>query len=234
MRILGIDPGTKCGYAIFSDGLFGVGYGLMPGGPILASGVWDLGSRRHEGGGMRYLRLRSLLSQALSAGVDAVAYEEVRHHTGTDAAQVYGGIVATISAECEALKIPYIGIPVGAIKKFATGKGNAKKDAMLEAAKKLWPGYTCVDDNEADARFIAMVAARDLSVESPQRQGQQQSVARTTGSTPPTNPTARRPTLPTQEIRFLKRADMPKGEAVLLGPRGFVHVTNIGTEEPDL
>lgn len=149
MRILGIDPGTRCGYALFESD------------DILLSGVWDLSGRRHEGGGMRYLRLRHFLSEAL-AGVTSVAYEEVRHHIGTDAAHVYGGIVAVISAECEALRVPYVGIPVGTVKKYATGKGNAKKDAMIEAASARWPGYRCIDDNEADARFIAMVAARDL------------------------------------------------------------------------
>ena len=111
---------------------------------------------------MRYLRLRQLLAQAL-AGVDAVAYEEVRHHTGTDAAQVYGGIVATISAECESLSIPYLGIPVGTIKKFATGHGAAKKDKMIEAFTKA-VGREPQDDNEADAYFVAMVAARDLGM----------------------------------------------------------------------
>lgn len=156
MRLLGIDPGTKCGYAILDGGR-------------ITSGVWDLSSRRHEGGGMRYLRLKTYLEELLRSGVDVVAYEEVHRHLGTDAAHVYGGIVATIATACEAWEvgrikkpIPYRGIPVGTVKKFATGKGNANKDAMIAAATSRWPSETMADDNEADARFIVLVLARDL------------------------------------------------------------------------
>jgi len=171
VRILGIDPGTSCGYAIAHNG------------DIVASGVWDLSARRHEGGGMRFLRLETYLRDVLSKGIDAVAYEEVRSHTrffagrasfATDAAHIYGGIVAIISSACEgwhadgstgpeAAPIPYRGIPVGTIKKFATGRGNASKEEMLEAAAQRWPEYECADDNEADARFIALTLARELN-----------------------------------------------------------------------
>ena len=50
--------------------------------------------------------------------------------------------------------IPYQGVPVGTIKKHATGKGNAGKDAMIAAA--ITRGFTPADDNEADA--IALLA----------------------------------------------------------------------------
>ena len=41
------------------------------------------------------------------------------------------------------------GVPVGTIKKHATGKGNAGKSEMIVAAKVR--GHNPVDDNEADA-----------------------------------------------------------------------------------
>lgn len=150
MNILAIDPGTKCGWAIKVDG-------------HVVSGVWDLSPRRHEGGGMRYLRVLRHLEEICetSAKPGMVVYEEVRRHAGTDAAHVYGGIIATIQAYCENRKIPYTGIPVGTIKKTATGKGNANKEAMLEAAARQWPGYQCADDNEADARWC-LVAAENI------------------------------------------------------------------------
>ena len=137
MRILAIDPGTHCGYA------------LSP----TESGVWDLSSGRHEGGGMRFVRLRNYLIKACDS-VDMVAYEEVRRHLGTDAAHIYGGIVAIIQEHCELKEIPYQGVPVGTIKKFATGKGNSNKEAMLAAARKRWPEVNIVDDNQADALFL--------------------------------------------------------------------------------
>lgn len=137
MKILAIDPGTHCGYA------------LSP----FESGVWDLSVKRHEGGGMRFVKLRNFLIKA-TVGLDMVVYEEVRGHKGVDAAQVYGGIVAVISEFCEVNQFPYQGVPVGTIKKFATGKGNSNKEVMLAAARAKWPEVKIVDDNQADALWI--------------------------------------------------------------------------------
>lgn len=137
MKILAIDPGTKCGYAKSAR----------------ESGTWDLGSRRHEGGGMRYFRLRNYLNEACK-DVHLVVYEEVRRHLGTDAAHIYGGIVAILQEHCEMHEIPYSGVPVGTIKKHATGKGNADKKAMIDAARKKWPEIVIKDDNQADALWL--------------------------------------------------------------------------------
>ena len=62
----------------------------------------------------------------------AVYFEEVRRHMGVDSAHVYGGLLATLTAWCEHHQIPYQGVPVGTIKKNATGKGNASKDEMIK------------------------------------------------------------------------------------------------------
>jgi Holliday junction resolvasome RuvABC endonuclease subunit len=113
---------------------------------------------------MRYLRFRNYLCEILEENIDLVAFEEVRGHKGTDAAHIYGGLVATLSEECERRGLPYVGIPVGSVKKFATGKGNAGKGAMIEAAQEMWPGWSG-DDNEADARWIAETAAAEHSTE---------------------------------------------------------------------
>jgi Holliday junction resolvasome RuvABC endonuclease subunit len=64
-------------------------------------------------------------------------------------AACYGGFLGQLSAWCEQHAIPYQGVPVGTIKRHATGKGNANKDAMLDAVRG-W-GYAPIDDNEADA-----------------------------------------------------------------------------------
>ena len=82
-------------------------------------------------------------------GIDAVYFEEVRRHAGVDAAHAYGGFLAHLTAWCEHHQIPYQGVPVGTIKKHATGKGNASKDAMISAAREI--GLDPQDDNEADA-----------------------------------------------------------------------------------
>lgn len=156
--ILAFDPGTKCGWCCRHSE------------DRIDSGVWNLKGGRFEGGGMRFLRLRGYLRELLDNTQPAlVAFEEVRRHMGTDAAHVYGGILAVITEECEVRQIPYHGIPVATVKKYATGKGNAKKDAMMMAAKAKW-GREFKDDNEADARWIAEAASATLEVADPSTQ----------------------------------------------------------------
>ena len=60
-----------------------------------------------------------------------------------------GGLLATLTAWCEHHNIPYQGVPVGTIKKHATGKGNAGKTEVMDAMRAL--GHPVSDDNEADA-----------------------------------------------------------------------------------
>jgi Holliday junction resolvasome RuvABC endonuclease subunit len=109
---------------------------------------------RYEGGGMRYLRFKNWLTEIKNqlGQVDAVYFEEVRRHAGTDAAHVYGGFLAVLTAWCEHHKIAYQGVPVGTIKKHATGKGNAGKDEMIQAMRDK--GHPVENDNEADALAI--------------------------------------------------------------------------------
>ncbi|MGF7158119.1 crossover junction endodeoxyribonuclease RuvC [Bartonella heixiaziensis] len=140
--ILCFDLGTKTGWAFRNAE-----------GDIF-SGTVNFQSRRFEGGGMRYLRFKQWLSEIKqTAGqIDAVYFEEVRRHVGTDAAHVYGGLLATLTAWCEQHQIPYEGIPVSTIKKATTGKGNASKEEMIKAI--CSKGHAPCDDNEADALAI--------------------------------------------------------------------------------
>jgi Holliday junction resolvasome RuvABC endonuclease subunit len=88
--------------------------------------------------------------------LDSVYFEEVRRHVGVDAAHAYGGFLATLTAWCEHHQIPYQGVPVGTIKKHATGKGNASKDDMIAAIRLR--GFQPTDDNEADALALLLWA----------------------------------------------------------------------------
>ena len=117
------------------------------------SGFEDFKGGRYEGGGMRFLRFRSWLTEMkATSNVDAVVFEEVRRHAGTDAAHVYGGLMAILTSWCEHHQIPYLGVPVGSIKKHATGRGNCDKAAMIQAAATRGPCRVATnDDNQADA-----------------------------------------------------------------------------------
>jgi hypothetical protein len=140
--ILALDLGTTTGWAIRDfDGL-------------ITSGTASFKPGRYDGGGMRYLRFTNWLTELdrLSGPIATIWFEEVRRHAGTDAAHVYGGLMASLTSWGELRGIPYDGVPVGTIKRHATGKGNANKVAMIAAAQAR--GFSPADDNEADAIAI--------------------------------------------------------------------------------
>ena len=139
MNILALDLGTKTGWAASVNG-------------TTVSGVQNFTPRRFDGGGMRFLRFREWLSELLGKHkFNLVCFEEVRRHLGTDAAHVYGGLMGQLTSICEEMSIPYEGVSVAEIKRSATGKGNAKKPAMIEAAALAFPDVQIEDDNHADA-----------------------------------------------------------------------------------
>lgn len=146
MKMLTLDLGTHTGYAVSDRGRLQV------------SGVYLLKGSRYDGGGMRYLRFRTWLGEMLRTmgHIDAIYFEEVRRHASTDAAHVHGGLLAHLTAWCEEQqpKIPYQGVPVGTIKKHATGKGNAGKEQMVDAMVRRFSLQELKDDNEADALAI--------------------------------------------------------------------------------
>ena len=143
--ILALDLGTTTGWASLIGG-------------IVHSGTVSLRPSRYDGGGMRYLRFRGWLdSIAEDSGIPAaIHFEEVRRHVGTDAAHVYGGLLAILTAWAEQREIPYQGVPVGTIKRHITGKGNADKAAVIAAVRAR--GFNPADDNEADALAILLWA----------------------------------------------------------------------------
>jgi hypothetical protein len=144
--ILALDLGTTTRWAIRGhEGL-------------ITSGTVSFRPGRFDGGGMRYLRFTNWLGELerLSGPLASIWFEEVRHHAGTDAAHVHGGLMATLTAWAELRGIPYQGAPVGTIKRHGAGKGNAPKQAMIAAARAR--GFSPADDNEADAIALLLWA----------------------------------------------------------------------------
>ena len=144
--ILALELGTTTGWALRGhDGL-------------ITSGNVSFRPGRFDGGGMRYLRFTGWLTEIdrLSGPIEAIWFEEVRRHAGTDAAHVYGGFLASLTAWCEERGLAYQGVPVGTIKRHVTGKGNADKQAVIAAVRDR--GFMPTDDNEADAIAILLWA----------------------------------------------------------------------------
>jgi len=144
--LLALDLGAVTGWAI-----------QLAGGKIESSTV-SFRPSRYDGGGMRYVRFRSWLDGIAAdvTGIAVVYFEEVRRHIGTDAAHLYGGFLATLTAWCEQNGTAYQGVPVGTIKRFIAGKGNADKEAVIAAVRAR--GFHPADDNEADALAILLWA----------------------------------------------------------------------------
>ncbi|AIF82037.1 hypothetical protein I862_07415 [endosymbiont of Acanthamoeba sp. UWC8] len=145
-NILALDLGTTTGWAIkHLDS-------------SIVSGVMSFKPGRFEGRGMCFLRFQQWLEEMNKtvSGIDMLYFEEVRRHLGTDAAHIYGGFLAQLTAWCEYRQIPYSGVGVGTIKKFITGKGNASKEEVIEAIRKL--GHSMRDHNEADALALLYFA----------------------------------------------------------------------------
>lgn len=133
--LLALDLGTKTGWATNSNA-------------GINSGMQEFKNDRFSGGGMRFLKFEKWLMGLPKPS--QVVFEEVRRHAATDAAHVYGGLMAVVTKWCEAEGIPYQGVPVGTIKKFWTGKGNGNKEAMIKAGHAK--GFKNIDDdNEMDA-----------------------------------------------------------------------------------
>lgn len=140
---VGLDPGTRTGWAVLSEGE-----------QRIASGVWNLERRRHDGMGMIYVRFEGLFRELLASYPGAVVAFEQQVNRFAGAAHIGAGIMSHIERICEETETPYTGLAFASVKRFATGKGNASKDAMVSAAEVRW-GIAGPSDDEADALFIA-------------------------------------------------------------------------------
>jgi len=173
VRILAIDPGSNCGYAIMDI--------EQPGPRIFSAlkakrdtaGIWDLQQKRFEGAGMRYLRLKKFIQDV---NPDFVAYEQVNFpHRSTAAAACYWSIVGTITVFCEENGIAYAAVMTNDLKKRATGKGGGKgtdKPAIVQAANQYFLINPPLDDtdsasnkdhNIADAMWLLQIALEEYA-----------------------------------------------------------------------
>lgn len=140
-KIIALDLGTTCGWAVFCD-------------DKISSGSIKLDAKKAN----RFVAFRSML-EANYTSAEFIFFEDVKRHVGTKAAQCYGGFKAILEAFAHEHIITMVGIGVGTIKKHATGKGNAGKTEMKAWARKEL-GREPVDDNEADALALLDYALR--------------------------------------------------------------------------
>jgi len=141
MKILALDQASNCGWCCSND----------------LYGCWDLNTRKDESSGMKMIRFRSKLKEVVeSENIELVVYERVAGFHKNSIIHA-SKMVAIIETFCEENGIAYIAYSATEIKKFATGKGNANKEAMIQAAASKY-GYEGKNDNEADAIHIYHLA----------------------------------------------------------------------------
>lgn len=149
IKIFAIDPASKLGWAVSRD----------------IYGTWDLSTRKDESMGMKLLRLRAKLEEVKELqNPDLIVYERA---AGAHKASIAheSKLIGEIESFCEANNIEYRAFSATEIKKFATGKGNAGKPLMIEAAKqKLGYPEEKDNDNEADALWILELAKHELNL----------------------------------------------------------------------
>lgn len=141
MRVMGVDTSTKTGYVILDDK-----------GDVVNVGV--LHHPPQENRFCRYAHYTREISELVEAyGVDLVIIE------GYSFGSKFGHRLQYELGTCIRMKlyvdkVKFVEVSPTSLKKFVTGKGNAKKDLMLLAVYKRWD-FDTEDDNEADAYGLA-------------------------------------------------------------------------------
>jgi crossover junction endodeoxyribonuclease RuvC len=142
MRYVGIDPSTKTGLAIIDKN-----------NEII--NVQEVSSKSKEDP-ERFIDIADQLLEELHPN-DIIAIEGFSYGSkgkGVSTQYGLGWIIRTFLYE---RGYDYIEIPPTSVKKFATGKGNVKKDAMVLPIYKHW-GFEHSSDNVRDAYVLAKVA----------------------------------------------------------------------------
>jgi hypothetical protein len=163
MRILALDLGIRTGWALASPG-------------AIESGVQRFELKRGESPGMRYLAFGRWLSDIYRLSGEAltlIAYEQF-HHRGGAATELAAGFATRVQEFCATWALEHAAVHSATLKKFATGKGNADKPAMIAAViRRGWAAGQVrdggpLDDNQADAlALLHFVQAELLPAERP-------------------------------------------------------------------
>jgi hypothetical protein len=174
--VLGLDLGTNCGYSYCFI------HNKLGDKPRIYAGQLDLSAGPYDSGAIRFLRLRHFLS---AIKPDLIAYEDVRYTPSVKgfmsagallaraapACEWFGALKATVSTWAEENGVPCTGIPIGSIKKRATGKGNANKVDIIKACNNEFgfdfdhEGYESSGaDNVADSVYVCTLAVESYGL----------------------------------------------------------------------
>ena len=146
MKILAIDQASTSGWCVSKD----------------IHGTWDFKTRKDESSGMKGLRFRAKLKEVCELeGIELIVYERIAGFHKNSIIHA-AKMVAIIETFCEESGIEYRAYSATEIKKYATGKGNANKEAMIQACIDKY-GINPIDDNEADAVHLWYLANEEFN-----------------------------------------------------------------------
>lgn len=136
MNVLAVDPATRTGFAYLT-------------GQSVEVGVLDLRLPKRSSHGEAFRFFSRWLHELIDKNsIDVLIFE--RAYGFRRGSEFLGGLAAI--CHCQDDRVAVMEANVSSLKKFATGKGNADKSMMIEAAKNY--GYSTSDDNEADAFLL--------------------------------------------------------------------------------
>lgn len=140
MRILGLDPSlTSLGWALYDD------HELIYQSGSIRSLLKDA---------ERLANIRARLQKIIETTKPGRAVIEGYAYGAINRAHDQGEVGGLVRLLCYDLHIPYEIVPPSTLKKWTTGKGNAKKDYMLLRVYKRW-GVEFETIDEADAYALA-------------------------------------------------------------------------------
>jgi len=126
-------------------------------------GTWDFKTRKDESIGMKLIRFRAKLNEVVNLlNFNLIVYERPAGRFKNSLIHE-AKLIAVVEEWCEENKIAYRSYSATEIKKYATGKGNAGKPMMIEAAQNKL-NYDGEDDNIADALWLLKLAQNDLNI----------------------------------------------------------------------
>jgi crossover junction endodeoxyribonuclease RuvC len=140
MRYVGIDPSTKTGLVVLN------------GEKEWTSEITTKVKSDPE----RFINITEQILDNLTDG-DIICIEGFSYGSKGKGVSTQYGIGWLIRAELIRNGYTYIEVPPTSVKKFATGKGNTKKDEMVLPIYKKW-GFEHASDNVRDAFVLAQIA----------------------------------------------------------------------------
>lgn len=114
----------------------------------------------------QFRRLRHIIGRVMdhARGADLVVVEGLSQHSVTGQHLTRAGLWHVLMMAVDGLGIPWCEVAPAAIKRYATGKGNASKDEVLAAVVRRYPDVPVMGNDEADALVLVAMAAHHYQV----------------------------------------------------------------------